>query len=410
MSGDGAAAAAPASFRDVFASRDFQALWAAVVLSRVGDQLTTVALSILVYHRTDSPFLTAVTYAITFLPWLIGGPFLAGLADRLPRRPVMVVCDLVRAGLAVLLALGHLPLPLLFVVLLAIALLDPPFSAAQAAVLPDILPGDRYVMGSSVINVTYEIAQVAGFVAGGVLVALIGPRQALLVDAATYAVSALLLGALRVPHHAAGNDGDGTSLSMLQRAREGARLVFGAPQLRRLTALASLCAFYVVPEALAVPYADHAGAGEAAAGLLLGANPAGTVVGSLLLARAAPPTRMSSMGPLAVVSCAPLIACAVSPQWSVVAVLLFVSGLGSAYNLPANAAFMAAVPPQQRGQAFGLVGAGMAGGQGLALLLAGAAAHHMSPGSVIAAAGVLGTVAALLLAVQLRREPVVVTA
>ncbi len=394
---------APASFRDVFAVRDFQALWAAVVLSRIGDQLTTVALSVLVYNRTDSPLLTAATYAITFLPWIVGGPFLAGLADKLPRRAVMVTCDLVRAGLAVLLALGHLPLAVMFVVLLLIALLDPPFSAARAAVLPDILSGDRYVVGSSVVTTTYEVAQVVGFVAGGGLVAVLGPEQALLVDAATYVLSALLLGALRLSPNAPPQAGDGTPLTMLARFTQGARLVFGDPQLRRLTLLAGLCTFYVVPEALAVHYATDSGAGAVAAGLILGANPAGTVVGSIWLARLPPPTRLRLMGPLAVLSCAPLVACLPTPSWPVATFLFFLSGLGSAYNLPANAAFMAAVPAQQRGQAFGLVGSAMAGGQGLALLLAGAAAQQVSAGAVIAVAGAAGTVVALAIAYQLAR-------
>lgn len=407
--GDGAARAA--TYSEVFAVAEFRTLWVAQLLSRAGDQLAAVALAVLVFGRTGSTLATALTYSLTFLPWLVGGPLLAGLADRLPRRQVMVGCDLARAGLVGLMALPGVPLAVLFVLLFLVVLLESPFSAARAATLPEVLAGDRYVVGSSVVSVTNEVAQVAGFAVGGALVALIGTSGALVVNAATFGVSAALL--MRLRHRpAAVPDPDGASLGSLLRlrgAREGLRegllLVSGHPALRRLTLLAWLCAFYAVPEALAVPYAHQAGEGSTVAGLLLAANPAGAVIGSVCLGRfVAPARRMRLMGPLAVLSCAPLVACVTTPAWWVAGLLWFVSGLGSSYNLPANAAFVAAVPAGQRGQAFGLVGSGMAVGQGLALVLAGAAAELWSAGAVIAVAGAAGVCAALLLARALHRS------
>ena len=69
---------APVTFRDVFGVREFRALWGAALLSLIGDQIAIVALTWLVYERTDSPLLSAATYAISFLPWIIGGPLLSG--------------------------------------------------------------------------------------------------------------------------------------------------------------------------------------------------------------------------------------------------------------------------------------------------------------------------------------------
>jgi MFS family permease len=77
----------------VFAVPAFRVLWLAQVLSVVGDQLAQVALSVLAFHRTGSPLLTGVVYALSYLPGVAGGPLLAGLADRLPRRRLMVGCD-----------------------------------------------------------------------------------------------------------------------------------------------------------------------------------------------------------------------------------------------------------------------------------------------------------------------------
>src|SRR5262245_47552806 len=176
-----------ATYREVFAIGEFRTLWLAQVLSYIGDQLAQVALAVLVYHRTGSPLLTAVTYALTYLPPILGGPVLSGLADVFPRRTVMVVCDLLRAALIALMAIKAMPFAGLCTLVFLAVLLGAPFSAARAALLPDVLPGDTYVAGSAINNITHQASQMLGFLAGGALVAVVGTREALGLDAATFA-------------------------------------------------------------------------------------------------------------------------------------------------------------------------------------------------------------------------------
>ena len=66
---------------------EFRALWSAQALSSAGDQLAQVTIGFLVYARTGSPFLAGLAYALTYLPGLVGGPALAGLARAWPRQP-----------------------------------------------------------------------------------------------------------------------------------------------------------------------------------------------------------------------------------------------------------------------------------------------------------------------------------
>src|SRR5690349_7781515 len=101
------------SFREVLGIREFRALWAAELLSVLGDQLARVALAVLVFQRTSSAALTALTYALTFAPAVLGGALLSGLADRYPRRFVLVTTDVARALLAGAMAIPVLPLPVL---------------------------------------------------------------------------------------------------------------------------------------------------------------------------------------------------------------------------------------------------------------------------------------------------------
>src|SRR4051794_31615753 len=110
-------AAAPrhVTFSDVLANREFRAMYVAQALSVVGDQLARIAGALLVVARSGSPFLTALPYGVTCLPWLIGGPLLSVYADRLRRRRMMIVCALVRAVLILAIAIPHLPLALALV-------------------------------------------------------------------------------------------------------------------------------------------------------------------------------------------------------------------------------------------------------------------------------------------------------
>lgn len=395
----------PATFRDVFAIGEFRAVFTAQVLSVAGDQLARVALAVLVFSRTGSAALAALTYAMTFLPDLVGGPLLSGLADRLPRRRLMVACDLGRALLLVLMAVPGMPLLVLGVLLVALQLLNSPFSAARAALLAVILDGDRYVVGSAIANITTQVAQLVGFATGGVIVAAVGPIRGLLVDAATFVASAVLV-RLGVHERSAAPAADrpGPQPGWWRSLRAGASLVCTDRRLRALVALACISGFYVSVEGLAVPYADSIGGGAAAAGLLLAANPAGTVVGMVVLTRwVPPPTRLRWLGPLAVAACVPLLACAARPGLLATAGLWAVSGAFSAFQIPANAAFVQAVPDAQRGQAFGLAVTAMQTAQGAGILLGGVAADHWAPATVVAGAGALGVLAAVLTGVAWSR-------
>src|SRR3954470_10470046 len=129
-----------ARWADVFGHAEFRALFAAGVLSVAGDQLARVALSVLVFDRTESAGLTALTYALTYIPDLLFGPLLAGFADRYPRRIVMIVTDLARAVLVAAMAVKALPLLALILPLLGLQALGSPSKAARAATLPAVLP------------------------------------------------------------------------------------------------------------------------------------------------------------------------------------------------------------------------------------------------------------------------------
>ena len=166
-----------------------------------------------------------------------------------------------------------------------------------------------------------------------------------------------------------------------------------------------LAAFYDAPEGVVTPLARDLGGGAAAVGVILAAMALGQTVGAIVFSRfVAPPTRLHVMGPLAVAACAVLALFFWRPGLAGSLLILFASGLGASYQIAANAAFVSAAPREQRGQAFGLAQGGISLGQGILMILAGAAADHYSPAWVIAVTGTVGAIVALAIAVSWARD------
>ncbi|HEX5400762.1 MAG TPA: MFS transporter [Pseudonocardiaceae bacterium] len=396
-----------ATFREVFQVGEFQALWWGQILSIGGDQLARVALTLLVYARTHSAALTALTYALTFLPDLISRPLLSGLADRYPRREVMVIADVSRALLVGVMAIPGLPFAAVCVLLVAVQFLNAPFNAARGAMLPNILTGDRYVTGQAVMTITNQTGQLAGYVLGGVLLQFSTPSVALLIDAGTFAVSALLVrfGVLHRPAATKAADPERGELAATWLSlRSGVNLVWRDRMLRTLVWLACLSGFYVISEGLAVPYARELGGGALLTGLVFAALPIGNALGVLLLTRLVPPdTRMRLVPLLAVASSAVLVICAATHNTVATLVVLVTCGGLAAYQIVAASAFVRAVPDAERGQAFGLANTGIRVSQGLGVVAAGAFADSWSPSVVVAVFGAAGAVVALAAMLSYRR-------
>jgi MFS family permease len=382
------------TFGEIFAVGEFRALWIAQCLSVTGDQLARVALTLLVYSRTHSALLAAVTFVASVVPTFIGGLFLSGLADSLPRRQVLIACDLSRAALVAVMALPGMPLWVQVGLLFLVTLISAPFTAARAALYPEILSGDRYVLGTAVTLTTLQFAQAVGFALGGALVGFFGVRTSLVVDAATFVISAVIV-RLWVQDRPAARGGSRREAPSMSAVTAGIRLVFADPELRTPMLLGWLAAFYNAPEGVAAPLGKSLGGGDVSVGLILAATALGASLGAVTFSRfSRPPQRQQWMVPLAVAACAVLVLFVFRPALPVALIILTMSGVFGCYQLAANAAFVTQAPPHRRSQAFGVAQGGMSLGQGTAMIMAGAAAQHY-PAVVIAISGALGVIAAV---------------
>jgi MFS family permease len=380
-------------------------LFGTFLLSTVGDELARVALTVLVYQRTESSLLSAATFAISYLPWLIGGPLLATLADRLPRHRVLISSDAARAVLVALMAIPGTPLPVLLGLLFLIALCAPPFESARSALMADVLDGERYAVATSLTNISLQSAQVVGFLLAGALVAVFDPSVALLFDALTFAVSAvwLAMGLKRRPAPVA--EAGGRSRGLWQDAGDGLRLITRTPRLLAIIGVLWVgTLFAYASEGIATPLVEELGQGTTAVGVLLAANPLGVTIGGLVVARLVPPDRRERIVPyLVVLSLVPLVLAGLLARlagpggvpFGLVVGLMFVAGLGGAWLIPLNVSFVQAVPAQYRGRAFGVAVSGLYGVQGLGVLAAGLVAEGIPPSAVVALSGGVGLLAVI---------------
>jgi predicted MFS family arabinose efflux permease len=255
-----------------------------------------------------------------------------------------------------------------------------------------MLTGDRYVAGMTIMRMTYQLGSVAGFAVGGAVLAGLGTSHALLIDALTFVASALLVTFGVGLHRPVGTST--TRPSWWATVSGGLRLVIGDRRLRSLVGLACVSGAYIAPEGLAVSYAAQLHGNPTIVGILMAANPAGMVVGMLILQRLRPPVRLTLFGPLAVATCAILIPTAWAPGVVVSVALWFLSGVGSAYNMVTQATFVQQVPDQRRGQALGLANTALRVSQGIGIVGAGLLAEVCTPGSVIGGIGAAGVVIA----------------
>jgi MFS family permease len=384
-------------FRDVLGIREFRALWAAELFSILGDQLARVALALLVFQRTSSAALAALTYALTLAPAVLGGMLLSGLADRYPRRRVLIVTDLIRAALACAMAIPSLPLAAMWALVAALSMSSAPFKAAQQALLPQVLDGDRYLTGLSLRQVTIQGAQLGGYASGGFLLVLLEPHVALAANAATFLASAALIATGVRPR---------PTPSVTHEAQPAGLPIRGGGSRRLLPVVVLVClvGLFVVPTGVAAPYGAGIGVGALGVGLIMAADPMGSVIGAWLLPRIGIRPSQKAIVTLAAASGIPLLACVAAPGLGVSIALFAASGaLSTAYLILAQALVVELVPDHRRGRVMGQIAACLYSAQGLTIFAGGLAAEAVGPFRAVAGAGLLGTVLVLCVGVWWRR-------
>ena len=272
----------------VFRKRDFRLLWSAQLVSTIGTALTDLAAGILIFRETNSAFMVGLMFVATAVPTLVVGLIAGVFVDRYDRRKIMVVADLLRAGIVALIPfifILKLPLFLLYVAVAAVSTISQFFNPANDAVLPEVATDEELAAANSWIMISSFGATSVGFALSGLLATAFDIDWAFWLDAVTFLVSAALLLTVKVGKIEAPED---TSVGVVvANLKEGVATLFGSPLLRNLLATGIPVYFsFGLWNVLLLPFAiDALHATEFEYGLQEGFTSVGFVVGSLMMAK-----------------------------------------------------------------------------------------------------------------------------
>ena len=389
-------------------NRSFRTLWVARTVSFLGDSLSLVALMLYVADTTGAALAVALLLLVgDFAPSLLG-PFTGTVSDRWDLKRVMVACELAQGALVAVIALTlpSLLLPLLLTLVALRAVAGQIFQPASRAAVPALV-GDRDLgSANSALGFGTNGSEALGPLLAAALFPLLDVRGVLLVDAATFLVSAVVLARLpRLPPASAGPEG---RASFLADVRAGLGYLGSVPAVRVIAlGFCAVVAFNGVDDvALVFLATDSLDGGQSAVALLLAAVGIGLLVGYLLLARGA--GRLSMVAAflvgLGVSSMGNLLS---GVAWAVGAafVLQAVRGVGiAAMDVGATTLLQRLVPPAMLVRVFGNLYGAIGVAAALSYLLGGLLLDLTSPRVTLVAAGAGGLLATLATAVVLRRR------
>ena len=180
----------------------FSALWTGQLISLLGDRVNQVALAALVYGTTNSAIAGSLTFVAATLPNLLFGPLAGVLVDRWDQKRVLIVSDLLRAGIVVFIPVSVsfnvvLAYPLVFL-LTTVSIF---FRPARTAVIPRVVHEDELMTANSATWMSETLADVVGYPLAGLFVAFLGSALSLAfwLDSVSYVASALLVVAVVIP-------------------------------------------------------------------------------------------------------------------------------------------------------------------------------------------------------------------
>jgi len=381
------------TYRELFRTPEFTPLFAAVATQTAAGTLSGLAFGTLIYARTGSPLLAALSMFGSSFAQVLGATLLLSAADRLRPRAALTLVALTFAAVHLLLAVPGMPLGVSFGLLLLMGVTASLGGGVRLGLLGEILPPDGYLLGRSVFTMVTGMMQIAGYAAGGLLIVLVSPRTALVLGG-LLCLGAALIARLGLTDRAPRATGRPSVRSTWQVNRA----LWASPARRAvLLALWVPNGLVVGAEALFVPYAP------AAAGALFIAGALGMLLGDLSVGRLLPHRlRPRLVTPLRFLLAVPYLLFALPLPVPVAVLLVGVASAGFGAGLLLQERLIAHTDEAMRGQALGLHSSGMMAMQAVGATIAGVIAQHLSPGPAMAVMGALSLLVTVSLSPALR--------
>lgn len=376
----------------------FRWLMSAQLVSEIGDWSARVALQLLVLEKTGNAALSALVIAVSLAPWIGIGQVLASIGDRFPRRTVLIVCDLSRAIIFIAIAAVEIPTVVILLLAFLAGCFDPPFEASRSALIPQLVGIRVYGHALALSAYVSNLGLLSGYVLGGGLSGWLGPRGALLVNAATFVLSSSLVS--RLPNET-GNP--------LRRPdiRAAARFILLDRVVLSSVVIYGLVAFFGMSvEGIAAPYGvNELELSDVRVGALLAMIPAGTIVGTLMIRVDGSDRRLLRLSGLAALLAGGLALPVFGLELTGLLPYIGFFGIGISFvaSIPTNTAAGRRIPDEIRASTFGILQGVVIGAHALGAATGGVLANQTSLNfaATSGAAALLGLGVLVLLAAPL---------
>lgn len=394
----------------VLRQRNFALLWTGGLISGLGDWFLFIALPFYIYDLTGSALATGGMFITETLPSILFGSLAGVFVDRWDRRWTMVAADLSRALLLLLLLTARSPdtVWIIFVVTFAQSTIGQFFGPARGALIPRLVADGELVTANALTSTTSELNRLIGPALGGALMGALGFGTVVLLDAASFLFSALMILAITAPRLCRSSPAtteSGSWRKVWSEFATGLQLIRASPTLRPL--LVVLATFMVgqgIINVLLIPFVKDVLHGDALVlGWIASAQGVGGLIGGLAishLGRPVPPARLIAIGFIAT----GLLLIAVVHVTGLLPVLALIAVIGLAVvgvNVGVQTLLQQTVADEYRGRVFGTVQTIQSSLLLVGMALAGALGGRLGIVALVDLAGLLTALAGVLAASSL---------
>jgi MFS family permease len=227
-------------------TRNFGLVWWGQMISQIGDGVSKLALLWFVYSITGSPLKTTVIGLLQTMPPILFGPLIGVYLDRLPKKPIMIMTDVLRAVLIGLIpcsvSVEAFTVELIYVLVFLHAMASAVFGPALTASVPFLVGRPQFTAANALLQSTTSLGIVVGPALSGIGIAALSPQKVLCVNAATYLISAACLLPIRLFHEPLTHRRGHSVMSTARDLVEGIRFAF--MEQRMIPLLILMAAFY----------------------------------------------------------------------------------------------------------------------------------------------------------------------
>lgn len=387
--------------RRLFANHGYRMILLGATTSSLGDRIYEVALMWYVLQKTGSVLQTGSVPAFSMLAPLTLGIVGGAMADRLPRKQLMLGGDVIRAaivaGTAVLVAFGALPIWYVYLSAFLLSAVAMVYDPASVAVLPDIVDGQNLAQANAYLSGASRLIQIVGRGVGGVAVAAFGAVWAIGGNSLSFLISAACILIIRFPSQPPNRERALAPKAILQDTADGIRYLTKTRVLRALiiVAVAANLGGGLTTGVVPVLAQRQLGGTAATYGLLLTGMSVGEFAGMLLMGVIGSRIRLGhSLAVSLIVGGAAYVGIALVTSQYLAIALFALEGIAIAVgNVPIRTLLQTSTPSQMRGRIFSGFVAAVNLGSPIAAVAGAALTTRLGIASVYTIAGIVVVIA-----------------